>query len=158
MVLDSSGQLHRVADSRLMQVKCKVSAVWQARLANAEPQPSLVLATSLLRLQNYKNIPCKTSLFWIIFQKVLNVKILIDEGNPSSIYAFYARATRLLQSASKNSSFYEIAVFSLITFSIGLFVTNTLLRLYAYTLLHLLSALLQKSLYILFIIIIYYNI
>ena len=36
-----------------LQGKCKVNAVWQARLANAEPQPSLVLASSWLRVQRY---------------------------------------------------------------------------------------------------------
>ena len=42
-VSDLCGELHRVTASRAMQVKCKVSAVWQARLANAEPQPSLAM-------------------------------------------------------------------------------------------------------------------
>jgi hypothetical protein len=48
------GELHRVTASRLVQGKCKANAVWQARLANAEPQPSLAIATSCLQLQSYK--------------------------------------------------------------------------------------------------------
>ena len=72
-VSDLCDELHRVTASRAMQVKCKVNAVWQARLANAEPQPSLVLATSWLRVQNYKNNQCETILSPNYFWEILKI-------------------------------------------------------------------------------------
>ena len=75
MVLDFCGNLPRVAASRTMQGKCKVNAVWQARLANAEPQPSLKLASSWLRVQSYNNFRNHTSFSRFYPDFISNVKL-----------------------------------------------------------------------------------
>ena len=127
-VSDLCDELHRVTASRAMQVKCKVNfwssdsqqvhligrvvtkvnrvnAVWQARLANAEPQPSLVLATSWLRVQNYKNNQCETILSPNYFWEILKIKRWC-------IASHKKRFARILQSTRFITFIHEIAVFS----------------------------------------------